>query len=67
MSLSGKVAIAGVYEHPTRWAPERTEFQIMAEAARLFLVEAMRRDLMQFNDTGPSSGVQCDGEGRGPP
>ena len=34
MSLSGKVAIAGVYEHPTRWAPEKTEFQIMAESAR---------------------------------
>jgi acetyl-CoA acetyltransferase len=40
MSLSGKVAIAGVYEHPTRWAPERTEFQIMAEAARGALDDA---------------------------
>ncbi len=34
MSLSGEIAIAGVYEHPTRWAPEKTEFQIMAECAR---------------------------------
>ena len=28
------VAVAGVYEHPTRWAPEKTEFQIMAESAK---------------------------------
>ncbi|HKC51095.1 MAG TPA: acetyl-CoA acetyltransferase [Myxococcota bacterium] len=34
MSLSGQIAIAGVYEHPTRWAPDKTEFQIMAECAR---------------------------------
>jgi len=34
MSLSGQIAIAGVYEHPTRWAPDKTEFQIMAESAR---------------------------------
>lgn len=34
MSLSRAVAIAGVHEHPTRWAPEKTEFQIMAESAR---------------------------------
>lgn len=34
MSLSGRVAIAGVYEHPTRWAPDKTDWQIMAESAR---------------------------------
>ncbi len=34
MSLSGRVAIAGAFEHPTRWAPERTESRIMAECAR---------------------------------
>jgi len=34
VSLSGKIAIAGAFEHPTRWAPEKTEFQIMAESAR---------------------------------
>jgi len=34
MSFSGKVAIAGVYEHPTRWAPDKSESQIMAESAR---------------------------------
>lgn len=40
MSLSGRTAIVGVYEHPTRWAPERTEFQIMAESARAALDDA---------------------------
>jgi acetyl-CoA acetyltransferase len=34
MSLSRAVALAGAYEHPTRWAPDKTEFQIMAESAR---------------------------------
>ncbi|MGI9432470.1 MAG: hypothetical protein ACR2PQ_09665, partial [Myxococcota bacterium] len=34
MTLSGQAAIAGVYEHPSRWAPEKTEFQLMAESAR---------------------------------
>ena len=34
MSLSGRVAIAGAFEHPTRWAPDKTELQIMAECAR---------------------------------
>jgi acetyl-CoA acetyltransferase len=34
MSLTRAIALAGAYEHPTRWAPEKTEFQIMAESAR---------------------------------
>jgi acetyl-CoA acetyltransferase len=34
VSVSGQIAIAGVYEHPTRWAPQKTESQIMAECAR---------------------------------
>jgi len=34
MSLSGRIAVAGVYEHPSRWAPDKTEHQIMAECAR---------------------------------
>lgn len=33
-ALSRKIGIAGVYEHPARWAPEKVEFQIMAESAR---------------------------------
>ena len=40
MSLSRAVAVAGVYEHPTRWAPDKTEFQIMAESARGALDDA---------------------------
>ena len=27
-------AIAGVYEHPSRFSPNKTEFQIMAESAK---------------------------------
>lgn len=38
--ISGSIAIAGVYEHPTRWAPDKTEFQIMAESARGALQDA---------------------------
>ena len=34
MSLSRAIALAGVFEHPTRWAPSMTEFHIMAECAR---------------------------------
>ncbi|MEE9281995.1 MAG: acetyl-CoA acetyltransferase [Myxococcota bacterium] len=40
MSLSGTIAIAGVHEHPTRWAPDRTEWQIMGESARGALDDA---------------------------
>ncbi|MGH0037426.1 MAG: acetyl-CoA acetyltransferase [Myxococcota bacterium] len=40
MSLSGRAAIAGAFEHPTRWAPDKTEFQIMAESARGALEDA---------------------------
>jgi acetyl-CoA C-acetyltransferase len=32
--MKGRIAIAGVHEHPTRWAPDRTSWQIMAESAR---------------------------------
>ena len=40
MTLSGSIAVAGVYEHPTRWAPDKTEFQIMAESAKGALDDA---------------------------
>jgi len=40
MTLREKIAIAGAYEHPTRWAPDKTEFQIMAESARGALEDA---------------------------
>jgi acetyl-CoA acetyltransferase len=34
------VAIAGVYEHPSRFSPDKTEFQIMAECAKGALEDA---------------------------
>ncbi len=40
MGFDGKAAIAGVYEHPTRWAPDKTAFQIHAESARGALADA---------------------------
>src|ERR1700693_2823370 len=33
-NLSRKAAVAGVYEHPTRFAPDKTVFQIMAESMK---------------------------------
>jgi acetyl-CoA C-acetyltransferase len=35
-----KAVIAGVFEHPTRWAPDKTMFQIHAESARGALADA---------------------------
>jgi acetyl-CoA C-acetyltransferase len=40
MSLRGKAAIVGAWEHPTRFAPNKTMFQIMAESARGALDDA---------------------------
>ncbi|MET0151561.1 MAG: acetyl-CoA acetyltransferase [Candidatus Binatia bacterium] len=40
MSLRGKTAVVGVYEHPTRFAPHMTQHQIMAESARGALEDA---------------------------
>lgn len=40
MSIKGKAVIAGVYEHPLRWAPHKTQYQIMAESARGALEDA---------------------------
>ncbi len=40
MSLSRKACVAGVYEHPTRFAPDKSMFQIMAESARGALEDA---------------------------
>src|SRR5579863_2720892 len=34
MSLSRKTAVAGVYEHPSRFAPDKSMYQIMAESIR---------------------------------
>jgi len=40
MTISGNIAIPGVYEHPSRFSPDKTEFQIMAECAKGALDEA---------------------------
>ncbi len=40
MSVWGKVAVAGVYEHPARYAPDKTAYQIHAESARGALADA---------------------------
>ncbi len=40
MSIWNKVAVAGVYEHPARYAPDKTAFQIHAESARGALADA---------------------------
>ena len=40
MSIWGKVAVAGVFEHPARYAPDKTAFQIHAESARGALADA---------------------------
>lgn len=33
-SIPGGVSIVGAYEHPTRYAPDKSEWQLNAEAAR---------------------------------
>ena len=48
MSIWGKVAVAGVYEHPRRYAPDKTAYQIHAESAR----GALAIVTMPFSETG---------------
>ncbi len=40
MSIKGKAYIAGIYEHPTRKAPDKTVAQLHAEVARGALEDA---------------------------
>jgi acetyl-CoA acetyltransferase len=40
MSFSGKIAVAGIHEYESRWAPDKTAFQIMAECTREALADA---------------------------
>ena len=40
MTLRGKTAVVGVYEHPLRYAPHKTQYQIMTESARGALADA---------------------------
>jgi acetyl-CoA C-acetyltransferase len=58
VSLSGRAAIAGAFEHPTRWAPERTELGLMAECARGALADCglALRDVDGLASAGMSMG-----------
>ncbi len=49
-NLNHKTALAGVYEHPTRFAPEKSMFQIMAESIRgaLTMLVSRSRTSMVF-------------------
>jgi acetyl-CoA acetyltransferase len=38
--FSGQIAIAGIHEYESRWAPDKTSFQIMGECAREALADA---------------------------
>ncbi|GIX46941.1 MAG: hypothetical protein KatS3mg131_1152 [Candidatus Tectimicrobiota bacterium] len=40
MHFSRQAAIVGVHEHETRWAPDKTDFQLAAESARAALADA---------------------------
>jgi acetyl-CoA C-acetyltransferase len=40
MGFERQAVIAGIYEHPTRWAPDKTMFQIHAESAHGALADA---------------------------
>jgi acetyl-CoA C-acetyltransferase len=40
MSIRGQVAVAGIYEHPARFAPDKTAYQLHAESARGALADA---------------------------
>ncbi len=40
MSVWGKVAVVGAWEHPTRYAPDKTAYQLHAESARGALADA---------------------------
>jgi acetyl-CoA acetyltransferase len=55
VSIWGRTALAGVYEHPTRFAPDKTAYQIHAESARGALEDAGLR--MQDVDALFTSGV----------
>jgi len=50
------IAIVCAYEHPTRWAPDKTAYQIAAEAAR----GALREAGLSFADV---DGYACSGVG----
>src|SRR3984893_8685344 len=61
MSLSRKTALAGVYEHPARFAPHKSMFQIMAESVRGALDDAGLK--IQYVDGVCTTGVGMSGRG----
>jgi acetyl-CoA C-acetyltransferase len=54
MNLWGQVAIAGIFEHPARFAPDKTSYQLQAESARGALADAglTMRDVDGFCTSG---------------
>ena len=58
MSIKGKAYLAGVYEHPTRDAPDKTTAQLHAESARGALADAG----LSFDDV---DGYFCAGDAPG--
>ena len=58
MSIKGKAYVAGVYEHPTRDAPDKTTAQLHAESARGALADAG----LTFDDV---DGYFCAGDAPG--
>jgi acetyl-CoA C-acetyltransferase len=40
VSLRNEIAVVGAHEHPRRWAPDKTAFQVAAESARGALEDA---------------------------
>ena len=58
MNIWGKTAVVGAWEHPTRFAPHMTPFQIHAESARGALADAglTIRDVDAFFTSGVEIG-----------
>ena len=54
MSVWGRTAVVGAYEHPTRFAPDKTAFQLHAESARGALEDAglLKEDVDGFFTSG---------------
>ena len=59
MSIKGKAFIAGIYEHPTRKAPDKTVAQLHAEAARGALADAglTKKDIDGYFCAGDAPGL----------
>lgn len=65
MNFSHQAAIVGVHEHETRWAPDKTDFQIAAESARAALADAglTSKDVDGYfvsGVTGMAAALMCD-------